>query len=185
MREIDPDAGPLVVLSRLRTLGLRLRTRPETAPLATDVDAARATVAVRHEAWQAAYDARLAATGALVFADDSEDAVIADVARRAKVLVDGQLKSPVYLRLFSAAASSLTKGLADDPQRVLATHLAQVLATDPAYATLADRVPELTRSRADVVAAITARDGLLVGEAAAWNELQLAEQAGREVYRDT
>jgi hypothetical protein len=183
MQQIDPKAGAATVRSRLRTLGTRLRSRPDTLALAAPVDAAQVDLRDKHEAWLAAHDATLAATGAIVFADEVEDDEIARVARRAKVLVDGVLKSPTYLRLFAVAPSEVTKGLAGDAQAALANHLITALAA-PEYASLADAIPALKAARAEVEGALAARTACEVAEASAWTELQIAEEAGRNVYRD-
>ena len=148
MREIDQTAGPLTVMSRVRVLSLRLKARPDTAPLAAEVDAARVELKRRFDLWEEVHDAALASSLALVFADEIEDDAIAAVARRAKVLVDGQLRQPTYTRLFSEAASDLTRGVASEEQARLADHLIRTIETNPDYASLKDLLPELREARA-------------------------------------
>lgn len=80
------------------------------------VDATRLELKQRFDTWEQAHDVALAATLALQFADEIEDDVIAAVTRRAKVLVDGQLRAPLYTRLFAEAPSEVTRGGASDEQ---------------------------------------------------------------------
>jgi hypothetical protein len=184
MREIALDAAPEVVLSRLRVLAIRLKARPDTATLAGEVDGARTELKTRLDQYEEKHDERLAATGAVVFADDEEDAAIAGLARRVRVLVEGKRDDPRYLRLFQKAPSTLTEGVADEQQKLFAEHLIATLAAHADYVSLRDLLPELEGARQGVEVAQANQAELMRLDEAAWNEVQIAEQKAREVYRD-
>jgi hypothetical protein len=121
----------------------------------------------------------------LAFADDEEDAEIAGLGRRVRVLADGKLQSPLYLGMFPEAPSEATEGLADDRQRAFAEQILQTLREDPAYASLRDLLPGLEAARAEVVAARANLNAAIVAENKAWNDVQLAEAEARTAYNTT
>lgn len=185
MREIAPDAGPLTVLSRLRVLNNRLVARTDTRPLSVEVTAARRALQSKHDDWQELYDARISASGAVVFADDEEDTAVSRLARRVGVLVDGKRDDPRYMRLFATAPSKATEGVGDEEQARFVQHIIDTVTTDEDYLTLRDLLPELTAARQGVIVAQQGRQAALQREEALWNEVQIAEKAARDIYRDT
>lgn len=185
MRQISPDASPQVVLSHLRVLTNRLSARPDTTALSSPVADARDVLKSGHDRWQELHDLRVSSTGALAFADAQEDGGVARVARQVGVMVDGKRTDARYLRLFERAPSTLTKGVADEEQARFVEHLIETIRDNNDYTTLRGFLPELVSVRGDVVGAAVAQQSALRAEETAWNEVQLAEKAAREVYRDT
>lgn len=185
MRQIDARAGYASVRSHLRVLAKRLKSRPSTAPLAAPIDDARRALDERIEAWEAADDDSVVATGNLHYADEVEDRVVADLARRAKVIVAGKLTSPAYLRLFPKAASELTAGVADDAQVQQVEHLIETIANNDDYRALRGVARQLDEAHQEVLLAREERMRSEQQAAAAWTELQIAEEAARAAYRDT
>lgn len=185
MRVIEVDASPEVVLSRMRVLATRLRTRKDTQDLVPPVQSARNTLKACVEAASEATDDKIACTGTIAFLDDEEDNEIAGLARSARVLVDGKLMSPIYRRLFFVAPSIATAGIASDEQEKFALHILDTLKTEEAYASLASFIPGLEAARAAVAAEQERHKTLVTAESAAVTELENAKTLCREVYRDT
>lgn len=182
MQEIKPDAGTDVILSRLRVLHLRLLARPDTTALAAPIKSVLTDLKTRFDHWAELHDQRLAAYGMLAFVDDEEDAEIAGLARRVRVLVEGRLDSPLWLRLFPEAPSEATGGVADNRQRTFAEQVIATLAQNPEYASLKDLLPDLLAARAAVAAAREKLHALVVADNQAWTEVQIAETAARAAY---
>ena len=181
MVQLTADDGPVTILSALRVLAARLRSRPDTAPRATPVTAAADDLdAAAREHDTATWD-RLAASGGIVFADEVEDEQIAEIARHVRVLVKGDRTSDLYVQLFAEAPSTTTKGVATEEQARLARLLLDRLST-PAYAPLASLVPALRAARAGVEAAQDHHAKCEERELRAWNVLQARERTARDAF---
>lgn len=188
MRAIAEDASPETVLSRLGTLSCRLKRRADTRPLAVPVDAARHALKALVDQHQERRYERMAASGARTFDDDQEDTIVSRVSKRLLAVLPGR-QDATYKRMFKEAPSEATKGMADERQAQLVRHLIALISEeppkDPAYAGLRDLLPELKQARAEVEKGHAEYTAAFEAESALWNEIQLAEQKAREVYRDT
>ena len=185
MRQIDPKAGPRVVLDRMGVLSARLKRSAQTARLALPVDASRWELQRLYDLYLDRHHERMSASGALVFCDAEEDALIALVSTRLLGLVRNQRTDPRYRRMFPKAPSTVTKGVATEAQARLARQVISLIETEPDYAGLRDLLPELKDARQAVVEAQREYREARDRDSAAWNEVQLAEQRARDLYRDT
>lgn len=184
MEQLSVNDGPQVVLSRVRVLAIRLSARPDTRSLASAIILVRDGLKRALDAYEERKDERMAATGAVGFADTEEDELIASLARRMRVIVEGNLQDPRYLATFSMAPSEATSGVASDDQARFVGQVITTLESLPELAELADLVPDLKAARAAVVAAQEAHAAAEIREGVAWNALQAAEASARAAFAD-
>jgi len=182
MQRLTDNRGVGETLTALRHLTIRLTSRDQTRPLATEITAARDALNAANGAWEEARAQRVAATAEIEYRDELLDAAAMQLSRTALALVEGDTTDPRYRTLFPIAPSTAMRPVADDAQTRFVTALLARLEADEAFVDLAIHAPTI-RQRAEAVAnAINGREALYVAEATASTARAITADAARRAY---
>jgi hypothetical protein len=185
MQQLRADHGIAVFQRALRLLSIRLRSRPQTQPLAPAIDALRAKVAAADDASAHAVEERVGATAELDYRDGLLDGCVAGLARETLVLTNGDRSDPRYTKLFAVAPSAGMKPTAGDVQARYVKAILARLAEDADLAPLKPRAVEIEAALAAVVEAEQRREGLFVAETKATVERRMVLDEARRAYNRT
>ncbi len=169
-------------LAAVRYHVIRLKSRPDTAPLAADVAAARAGLVEKSDAADEAKEERVAASAVVVYCDHVLDTGVMALSREATTLVNGDTSEDRYVRLFPTTPSVAMKPVAGDPQERYVRSILNRLAEDDAYATLRGYLPKLAGALDTLNATVKLRSDLYVKEAMAASERNIALDNARRTY---
>jgi len=182
MQKLTDAQSPAVALRALRFAIIRLASRPETAPFAPDLQAARTALASADDALDNARTARVAATAEITWIDERIDTTIIQLGREARALVQGNARDPRYTRLFPIAPSEATRPVGGDTQTRFVTSIIQLLETDDAFASLRPQATPLRELSEQLTAATAARETLYLDENRAASERREAHEVARRAY---
>lgn len=183
MEQLREQHGFATVDRALRHLSIRLRSRPETAELAPEVDAERARVRQAEEAWLQAREMRIAATAEIDYLDAALDLAVADLSRLALVEVRGNRNDERYKRLFPASPSAATSSVGGEGQgRYVRALLAQLTSSSGPFPSLAGQAPTIEAALTALSESEQRRDALYIPESTAATERTAALDRARRVY---
>lgn len=182
MEKLREDHGYLTVRRGMRFLSIRLRSRPLSAGLAADVDKERDALGERNEAYENAFEERVAASAEIGFLDGMLGAAVSDLARDVNALVKGRTDDPRYLRIFIGTPSERMKPVGGPEQDRFVQNILDVLARDPDFASLRAHVPLITEWQQQLSAAFKRRETLQLAEDRARQELDIAIARARKMY---
>jgi hypothetical protein len=182
MQKLRPDHAFNTANRALRFTRLRLAARPDSKHLADDAQAARDLLRTRHEAWQEAKEARVAATAEINYCDEVLDAAVMDASRHALAHTQNRRDSPLYKSLFLQNPSEATRPVAGDQQRRFVHNLIQGLRALPDASPLATLAGPLAKAQEALQAAVDARDALISAEAVALTAYRIALDEAKRTY---
>lgn len=182
MQSLSSRHGSPMARRALRFLSIRLRSRPQTRPLADDVDAARKRVEEARDRYEQAVEERVAQTAEIGYLDSVVDARVMDVAREFHVLAGGKLDDPRRPLLFRKAPSVVLEDTASADQGAFVTGVVFALRNEPALAPLKHLADPLEQAQQELEAALKRRTDLGTPEARAAAHLSVAVEDGKRVY---
>ena len=182
MRKLSDDAGAPKTLRALRFLAIRLRGRPEAEEVRGLVEGARTQLRAAYEQWLQAREERVAASQQLRYEDERLDEAMADLARRALVLVGGDRTDARYRRLFRQPPSEAMAPRASEAQAAFVRGVLQAIEEEEAFAELREAASRLGERLAAVEAALAARRERADAEVQARGRLEQALEEGRRAY---
>ncbi len=183
MQALREDYGLDIYIRALRFLSIRLRSRPETATMAVDVDAMREKLRASGDAYEDALERRVAATVEIEYRDSRVDQHVLGLARQLNVLIGGNREDPRYKKLFPVAPTAMVKPVGGDEQ---ATHVAAIverISTEAEYASLAELAAPIKLGLTELEAATQTRKDLYVAEAKAQANRRATMDDARRTYR--
>ncbi len=183
MEKLREQHGFGAVDRALRFASIRLHSRPQTADLATSVDAERTAIREREDAWLEARERRIAASAEVEYLDGKLDDGIMDLSRQALVEVKGDRDDPRYRRLFAEAPSAgLAPVAGTDEAHFVRAVLAQLSSDSPPFPDLKGGAPDLQSTLTALQDAENRREDLYVPESTARTDLDVALDHARRVY---
>lgn len=183
MEKLRGSHGHSMIDRALRFLSIRLRSRPETAALAPEIDAERTQLRQVEDRWLEARELRVAATAELEFLDAELDRAVADLARQALVIVQGRRNDDRYRQLFAMAPSQGTGPIGGVAQeRYVRALLAQLNNEAGPFPTLREHAKPIEDALAALKTAEERRAELYVPEQAAASERAIAFDRARRAY---
>lgn len=183
MEQLRDQHGHDVVDRALRHLSIRLRSRPESAPFAAEIDDLRGMIRSANDVFLEARETRVAATAELEYLDGELDAGIADLARQALVEVRGKRDDERYRRLFAAAPSDATRPVGGASQeRYVRGILAQLTSEASPFPGLREQAAPIEATLTALKEAEQRRADLYVAEATATTERTIALDRARREY---
>lgn len=183
MEKLRSSHGYSTIDRALRFLSIRLRSRPETAALAPEIDAERTRVRLVEDRWLEARELRVAATAELEFLDAELDRAVADLARHALVTVQGRRNDDRYRQLFAMAPSQGTGPIGGGAQERYVRALLSLLTNEAGpFPTLREHAKPIEDALAALKTAEERRDELYVPEQTAEGERAVALDRARRAY---
>lgn len=181
MQSLTDRHGYPPVERATRVLSIQLSARPETAPLAAEIDALRVAARAAEDAWQEAQSQRVAASATIVYLDSLLDDAIADLARDVLAAVGGDRASTTWRLLFPSAPSTAMRPTGSAAQAAFVKGVLSALASPP-LADWADRAGPIADRLAQLEAGQAARADLFVTEGQASTRRALALDELRQAY---
>jgi hypothetical protein len=182
MEKLREDHGYITVRRGMRFLSIRLHSRPLSAGLAVDIDKERDALNERNEAYENAFEERVAASAEIGFLDGMLGSTVSDLARDVNALVKGRTDDPRYLRVFIGTPSERMKPVGGAEQDRFVQNILDVLARDPDFASLSAHAPLITEWQQQLSAAFKRRESLQLAEDRARQELDIAIARARKTY---
>ena len=182
MEKLREDHGYITVRRGMRFLSIRLHSRPLSAGLAADIDKERDALNERNEAYENAFEERVAASAEIGFLDGMLGSTVSDLARDVNALVKGRTDDPRYLRIFIGTPSERMKPVGGPEQDRFVQNILDVLAKDSDFASLHAHVPLITDWQQQLTDAVKRRETLQLAEDRARQELDIAIARARKVY---
>ncbi len=180
-RLYDKD-GITTTLSALRFLSVRLKSRPETAPLEAGVSHARQSLQQADERWQQAHEERCGATAEIEYLDTELDEAVAELAREITVVVKNDRSDPRHKKLFAVPPTTGMAGRANDSQERYVANIMGRLAEDQDYAAQRKYLDTIGKHQAALKASVQRREALYVPESQALADRTIALDHARRVY---
>lgn len=181
MEKLRDKHGKETVERALRFLSIRARSRPESAPLAAEVDAARREVAAADDAWKEARETRVAATAELGYLDDRLDRLMIALSQTVLIEAGGKRKSDKHKKLFPVAASEAMKPEGASEQAAFVGKVLEQLAT-PEYESVRSHAAPIAGAFEALAGSERRRDALYVPEATALGQREAALDRARRTY---
>lgn len=185
MQQLRSNHGVPVVRRALRFLSIRLKSRPQTAGLAAEVDAARALVDDKDDVYEEAREQRVAASAEIGYLDIVVDETVMAASRELLVLTGGNAQDPRYLKPFPTAPSAALKGVATPSQGLFVKAVIKRLKDEPELAPIAGHAPKIEAAQAELEVGLAKRNELYVKEAMAQADRRIAAEDGRRLYNLT
>lgn len=185
MEALRETHGVDVVLGALRILSIRCGSRPESKSVAAEMAMLRASVRDKKDAWEAARDERIAATGEIAWCDSTLDGAVMSLSRQATAMVDGKTSDPRYRVLFPAAPSVQMKPVGGAAQSNFVKGVLRSLEEEEGLAELRPLGKAIAKAQKSLDAASGARDTLQVTEDRARTALEIELDAAREAYNQS
>jgi hypothetical protein len=185
MQQLRSNHGVPVVLSALRFLFIRLKSRPQTAGLAADVDAARALLWDKDDAYAEAREQRIAASAEIAYLDTLVDEAVMNASRELLVLTGGDAQDPRYLKPFPTAPSAALKPVGGASQDRFVKGVITRFKEDPDLAPLAGHGTKIEAAQGDLDKGLAQRNDFYVKEAMALADRRIALDDARRLYNLT
>jgi hypothetical protein len=185
MQQLRINHGVPVVLGALRFLSIRLKSRPQTAGLAPDVDAMRALLRDKDDAYAEAREQRIAASAEITYLDTLVDDAVMAASRELLVLTGGKADDPRYLKPFPTAPSAALKPVGGASQDRFVKGVIVRFREDPDLAPLAGHAPKIEAAQADLEKGVAQRNDLHVKEAMTLADRRIALEDARRMYNLT
>lgn len=155
--------------TRVRQLSLRMSGKPELVEQKAKVDEQLRRLRQAHQDFLYARDDRIAATGSSQYAGAQLDDSVMRVARKAKVMVDGDMEDPLYSKLFPITPTKMTQLKREDQARAM-KNLVKVIRGDAHYADFVSNADEIEANAEKVESAYQDREVKKTVEEGAKNE---------------
>ena len=185
MEKLTERRSVTTIIDALRFLRIRLRSRPESRPLAQDIELAKAALDEANARLEALIDERRALTAELEYLVEVLYEAIIQLAREVRAKLGGQVDTPLFLSIFPIAPSTAMKeGLASKLQYCRQA-AGQVIESE-ALASLKPSGEELLTQVNAIDALLSQRDGELAqSERSASLKQKEALEAARNTYNQT
>ncbi len=182
MQKLKSNHGYPKVSRALRYASIRLRSRPETAPLGREIEAERTGLEKAKEAHAEIREERVAATAVIWHQDALVDAAVAALAREVMVITGGKTDDAFYKSLFPVAPSTATQPLASDSQNRFVKALVDRVETDDRYQSLRTTAQTIKEAQAELDRLLVEREALRTPELRAEVDLKTALDSARRAY---
>lgn len=157
MQKLNERHGQESTDKAIRFLSIRLKSRPESGHLATDIDAGRQSLRDKHDAYIQVREERIALTAELGYLDSLLDRKVMDISRTVLVETGGDRTAPKYRKLFPQSPSQQMRPVASDGQERYVEGIISRLKDDEEYKHLSGFIEELENCLSDMALVIEQR----------------------------
>ena len=182
MQSLTDDHGLPTVKAALRFVQIRLRSHPEAAPFAAELNPVRDGVLKAEEAHDEAHEEWLGATAVVRYYDAKLGTLISRLSRDTFSLVDGNRKDPRYQKLFATPPSTGMAGIATDPQERYVRTIIDTIEKHDDIEALRSHLPAIVAALAELKTAVGQRDELRLREGIALRDLRMQIDAAKRAH---
>lgn len=133
MQKLSGKYGQTPTVKAVRFLSIRLKSRPESAHLAKDLDDERAELRNKFEEYEQAKEERIALTSEIQYLDGVLDRKVMELSRTVLLETENDRNAPKYRKLFSSSPSERLKDIASDAQERFVKGILSRLREDEDY----------------------------------------------------
>ncbi len=182
MQKLTTRHAVQVHFDAMRFLCIQLAVYPDLKEMLDEATALIEELKSAEGAYQQSKFYRMSDTAKITYLDKMLGKVVSKIARAVRVLVDGNLKSPVYVTLFTKAPSTAMRGgVSEDQKRFISNIIYQVENND-VYDSLRPELPALKAQNEALLAAVASREAKQDAESRALTARNLATEHIRAFY---
>jgi hypothetical protein len=184
MQKLTERHSATITAQALRYLSIRLKSRPETQSLISEIETVRSALATAEEAYSQAKEERMAATAEINYLDGQLDQTVMALAREVGVMTRNKTQDPRYMKLFPTAPSALIRPIAGESQERFVRSLINRLQEDADYAGLKPYAETMEKQQQLLNQAGQRREQLYQPEVKAQTDQRIVLDQARRLYQN-
>lgn len=185
MQQVQEKHGYYLTDQAMRFVGIRLKSRPITRPLADELNSHRKVLSEKHENYQQAKDERLACSAEISYLDSEVDATVMELSRVILIKTKNNRDTPLFRKVFPTAPSEAMRPTASLSQEQYVLNILNRLDSDPDYQDFGDYAKSLRETQTLLKQALEQRTAFLTAEARTHVEFSLAKDEAQRFYNHT